>query len=74
MTTTVPTPSRRATTIPKPELVSMPKKKRQYGDGTELDGFEDLKVDREKEGRYRVGNATTTSSTPTRRGELPSLC
>ncbi|KAL7413394.1 hypothetical protein BDY24DRAFT_389927 [Mrakia frigida] len=71
VTTTVPTPSRRATTIPKPELVSMPKKKRQYGDGTELDGFEDLKVDREKEGRYRVGNVPTTTSTPTRRETKP---
>ena len=35
-------------------MLKRPKRPRTYGDGTELDGIEDLPLDREKEGRYRV--------------------
>ena len=35
-------------------MLKRPKRQRTYGDGTELDGFEDLPLDRDKEGRYRV--------------------
>jgi hypothetical protein len=31
-----------------------PKRLRAYGDGTELDGIEDLPTDRDQEGKYRV--------------------
>jgi len=31
-----------------------PKKAKIFGDGTELDGFEDLSVEKEKESKYRV--------------------
>ncbi|KIJ32103.1 hypothetical protein M422DRAFT_185030 [Sphaerobolus stellatus SS14] len=37
-----------------PKILKRPKKARAYGDGTELDGFDDLPADREKEARYRV--------------------
>ena len=37
-----------------PKLLRRPKRQRTYGDGTELDGIEDLPTDREKEVRYRV--------------------
>ncbi|KAF8973701.1 hypothetical protein BDZ97DRAFT_1776377 [Flammula alnicola] len=37
-----------------PKLLRRPKRPRTYGDGTELDGIEDLPTDREKEVRYRV--------------------
>ena len=37
-----------------PKVLKKPKRQRTYGDGTELDGFEDLPTDREKEGQYRV--------------------
>ncbi|OCH96206.1 hypothetical protein OBBRIDRAFT_369390 [Obba rivulosa] len=36
------------------KVLKRPKRQRTYGDGTELDGFEDLPLDRDKEGRYRV--------------------
>ncbi|KAI0080270.1 hypothetical protein K474DRAFT_298187 [Panus rudis PR-1116 ss-1] len=39
---------------PAVKVLKRPKRTRTYGDGTELDGFEDLPLDREKEGRYRV--------------------
>ena len=47
----------RSTTLPPtiaPKLLRRPKRPRTYGDGTELDGIEDLPTDREKEVRYRV--------------------
>ena len=37
-----------------PKILRRPKRPRTYGDGTELDGIEDLPTDREKEVRYRV--------------------
>ncbi|RPD64889.1 hypothetical protein L227DRAFT_495301 [Lentinus tigrinus ALCF2SS1-6] len=37
-----------------PKVLKKPKRQRTYGDGTELDGFDDLPTDREKEGQYRV--------------------
>jgi hypothetical protein len=36
------------------KILRRPKRARTYGDGTELDGIEDLPTDREQEGRYRV--------------------
>lgn len=36
------------------KVLKKPKRQRTYGDGTELDGFDDLPTDREKEGQYRV--------------------
>ncbi|KII93816.1 hypothetical protein PLICRDRAFT_406381 [Plicaturopsis crispa FD-325 SS-3] len=39
---------------PAPKVLRKPKRQRTYGDGTELDGFEDLPTDRDQEGRYRV--------------------
>jgi hypothetical protein len=37
-----------------PKVLRRPKRQRTYGDGTELDGIDDLPTDREKEGRFRV--------------------
>ena len=37
-----------------PKVLKKPKRTRTYGDGTELDLFDDLPTDREKEGKYRV--------------------
>ncbi|KAI0756689.1 hypothetical protein C8Q80DRAFT_1116102 [Daedaleopsis nitida] len=37
-----------------PKVLKKPKRQRTYGDGTELDAFDDLPTDREKEGQYRV--------------------
>jgi hypothetical protein len=51
-------PQRSSTNIPLPSIVPKllrrPKRHRTYGDGTELDGIEDLPTNREKEVRYRV--------------------
>ncbi|ESK97959.1 two-component gap byr4 [Moniliophthora roreri MCA 2997] len=37
-----------------PRVLRKPRRARQYGDGTELDGIEDLPTDRDKESRFRV--------------------
>lgn len=37
-----------------PKLLRKPKRLRTFGDGTELDGFDDLPLDQDKEGRFRV--------------------
>ncbi|KAH9847401.1 hypothetical protein C2E23DRAFT_907192 [Lenzites betulinus] len=37
-----------------PKVMKKPKRQRTYGDGTELDAFDDLPTDREQEGKYRV--------------------
>ncbi|TFK87989.1 hypothetical protein K466DRAFT_489823 [Polyporus arcularius HHB13444] len=37
-----------------PKVLKKPKRQRTYGDGTELDAFDDLPTDREKEGKFRV--------------------
>ncbi|EPQ60544.1 hypothetical protein GLOTRDRAFT_109003 [Gloeophyllum trabeum ATCC 11539] len=37
-----------------PKVLKRPKRQRTYGDGTELDNFDDLPTDRDKEMRYRV--------------------
>jgi hypothetical protein len=41
-------------TPPAPKLLKRPKRPKTYGDGTELDDFEDLPTDRDKECQYRV--------------------
>lgn len=43
------------------QLLRRPKKPRSYGDGTELDAFDDLQVDRQKEGTMKVTNIRPTS-------------
>ena len=60
-----------------PKLLRRPKRQRTYGDGTELDGFEDLPTDREKEGKFRVqpkttsrGGVTTSSNKEKDKGTL----
>ncbi|KAI0639722.1 hypothetical protein C8Q77DRAFT_1185439 [Trametes polyzona] len=52
-----------------PKVLKKPKRQRTYGDGTELDAFEDLPTDRDKEGKYRVqpkgyGNRVPGASYP----------
>ncbi|PIL31640.1 hypothetical protein GSI_06342 [Ganoderma sinense ZZ0214-1] len=52
-----------------PKVLKKPKRTRTYGDGTELDLFDDLPTDREKEGKYRVqpkgyGNRVPGASYP----------
>jgi hypothetical protein len=37
-----------------PKVLKKPKRQRLYGDGTELDAFDDLPTDRDKESKYRV--------------------
>ena len=37
-----------------PKVLKKPKRQRQFGDGTELDKFDDLPTDRDKESHYRV--------------------
>lgn len=37
-----------------PKVLRKPKRQRLYGDGTELDAFDDLPTDRDKETQYRV--------------------
>ncbi|KAG9023848.1 hypothetical protein FRB95_012403 [Tulasnella sp. JGI-2019a] len=59
---TTPTPN-----VP-PRVLRRAKKVRMFGDGTELDGIEDLKVERDKESKYRVvpsgrGNVGTRPKT-----------
>lgn len=39
---------------PQAKILKRPKRLRAYGDGTELDGIEDLPTDRDREGKYRV--------------------
>lgn len=49
--------SHTVSSIPKPvapKVLRRPKRARTYGDGTELDGIEDLPIDREREKQYRV--------------------
>jgi len=43
-----------------PKLLRRPKRQRTYGDGTELDGFDDLPTDREKEVKFRVQPKATS--------------
>ncbi|KAF5385313.1 hypothetical protein D9615_001412 [Tricholomella constricta] len=79
------TTSIRSTRVPSnpqpaaPKLLRRPKRQRTYGDGTELDGIEDLPTDRDKEGRFRVhpkgyGNrvpgATFSSSKSNEKGTI----
>lgn len=45
-----------------PKLLRRPKRQRTYGDGTELDGFDDLPTDREKECKFRVQPRATSRS------------
>ncbi|KIJ68582.1 hypothetical protein HYDPIDRAFT_146878 [Hydnomerulius pinastri MD-312] len=43
-----------------PKLLRRPKRQRTYGDGTELDAFDDLPTDRDKEGKFRVQPKATS--------------
>ncbi|KAG6336127.1 hypothetical protein ID866_2965 [Astraeus odoratus] len=52
MTTVVPSTA--------PKLLRRPKRQRTYGDGTELDGFDDLPTDRDKECKFRVAPKATS--------------
>lgn len=57
-----------------PKLLRRPKRSKTYGDGTELDGFEDLPTDRDKEVRYRVqpkgfGNRIPGAAFPSKVGD-----
>ena len=57
------TPHNQTPSIPSssaPKLLRRPKRQRTYGDGTELDGFEDLPTDREKEVKFRVQPKATS--------------
>jgi len=62
-----------------PKLLRKPKRTRTYGDGSELDAFDDLPTDRDKETRYRVqpkgfGNRVPGSSfTPPKSTEKAPL-
>jgi hypothetical protein len=52
-----------------PKVLKRPKRQRTYGDGTELDGIDDLPTDRDKERRFRVqpkgyGNRVPGASYP----------
>ncbi|KAJ7071151.1 hypothetical protein C8F01DRAFT_418389 [Mycena amicta] len=63
-----PPPTARPTA---PRILRRPKRQRLFGDGTELDGFDDLPTDREKESRYRVqpkgyGNRVPGGSYPSK--------
>ncbi|KAJ7654951.1 hypothetical protein DFH06DRAFT_1201134 [Mycena polygramma] len=54
-----------------PRVLRRPKRQRLFGDGTELDGFDDLPTDRDKESRYRVqpkgyGNRVPGGSYPSK--------
>jgi hypothetical protein len=72
-------PQRSLTNVPPPppvvpRLLRRPKRQRTYGDGTELDGIEDLSTNREKEVRYRVqpkgfGNRIPGATYPPDAGE-----
>ncbi|KAI8980697.1 hypothetical protein BD414DRAFT_516403 [Trametes punicea] len=60
-----------------PKVLKKPKRQRTYGDGTELDGIEDLPTDREKETKYRVqpkgyGNRVPGASYPKPSSSEPS--
>ncbi|KAJ3569428.1 hypothetical protein NP233_g5061 [Leucocoprinus birnbaumii] len=48
------TPPPGPVTPPAPKVLKRPKRQKTYGDGTELDAFDDLPTDRDKETRYRV--------------------
>jgi hypothetical protein len=54
-----------------PKVLRRPKRQHTYGDGTELDGIDDLPTDREMEGRFRVqpkgyGNRIPGASYPSK--------
>ncbi|KAI6104061.1 hypothetical protein EDD16DRAFT_1750304 [Pisolithus croceorrhizus] len=73
---TSPIPPRPPSTLPPiapsiaPKLLRRPKRQRTYGDGTELDGFDDLPTDREKECKFRA--PTMWSPSLVRKRMLPS--
>ena len=50
--------------VPAVKMLKRPKRTRTYGDGTELDGLDDLPLDREKESRYRVQPKTMNTRIP----------
>ncbi|EJD55573.1 hypothetical protein AURDEDRAFT_109849 [Auricularia subglabra TFB-10046 SS5] len=46
------------------KMLRKPKRQRLYGDGTELDGIEDLPTDRDKERKYRVAAKSPPNRLP----------
>jgi hypothetical protein len=56
--------------VPANALMRKPKRHRFYGDGTELDEIEDLKIDREQERQFRVTPQQATFRVPG--GSYPS--
>jgi len=50
--------------VPPNALMRKPKRHRFYGDGTELDGIEDLQIDRDQERRFRVMPQQATYRVP----------
>ncbi|KAF5356141.1 hypothetical protein D9756_004074 [Leucocoprinus leucothites] len=70
------TPPPAPITPPAPKILKRPKRQKTYGDGTELDGFDDLPTDRDKETRYRVtpkgyGNRIPGASYPSKSTSSP---
>ncbi|KAF8317345.1 hypothetical protein DL93DRAFT_2165608 [Clavulina sp. PMI_390] len=57
----VSSPSRIRQPMAGPSLMKKPKSARTWGDGTELDGLEDLAVENEKERKYRVTPKATSN-------------
>ncbi|KDQ63399.1 hypothetical protein JAAARDRAFT_120201 [Jaapia argillacea MUCL 33604] len=63
--------------LPPAKVLKRPKRQRTYGDGTELDNFDDLPTDRDKEVKYRVqpkgyGNRVPGGSYPSKSLEKDS--
>ena len=48
---------------PAPKVLKRPKRAQAFGDGTELDGFDDLPTNREQEVKYRVAPKGYSGST-----------
>ena len=58
-------------TPPAPLVLKKPRKPRPYGDGTELDGIEDLPLNTDKEGRFRVHPKSSSNRIPAASFERP---
>lgn len=72
------TRSQTAPTPAVPRLLRKPKRQRLFGDGTELDGIDDLPTDRDKESRFRVqpkgyGNRIPGGSYPSKSSERGTI-
>lgn len=76
MSTRIPRPTISQPVAPK--VLRRPKRQRTFGDGTELDGIEDLPTDRDKESQFHVqpkgyGNRVPGGSYPSKSGEKGTL-